>query len=53
LENLGVVGSILLKWVSRKYIDEAWTRFIWLRAWNSTIILYEHDSESHTAAVAV
>jgi hypothetical protein len=34
LENMAVVGSILLKWVSRKYADEVWPRFIWLRVGN-------------------
>jgi len=30
-EALGVDGRIILKWISKKWDGEAWTRLIWLR----------------------
>jgi len=32
LEELGIDGRILLKWVLRKWDGMAWTVFLWLRA---------------------
>jgi hypothetical protein len=31
LEDRGIDGSVLLKWILRKWDEEAWSGFIWLR----------------------
>jgi uncharacterized membrane protein YeaQ/YmgE (transglycosylase-associated protein family) len=31
LEELGVVGRVILKWVFKEWYGEAWTTLIWLR----------------------
>jgi hypothetical protein len=31
LEDLNVCGSIILKWIIKKYGGRTWTGFIWLR----------------------
>jgi len=31
LGRLGLDGSILLKWIFKKWDEEAWSGFIWLR----------------------
>jgi len=40
LENLVVDGSIMLKWVLRKYDGRAWTEFIWLSTGTSDMLLW-------------
>jgi hypothetical protein len=30
LKDLGVDGRIILRWIFRKCVGEAWTRLIWL-----------------------
>jgi len=30
LEDLGVDGRIILKWILKKWIGEAWNKLIWL-----------------------
>jgi hypothetical protein len=31
LQNLGVDGRIILKWIFKKWDGEAWTGLLWLR----------------------
>jgi len=31
LENLVVVGTIIIKWMFKKWVGEAWTGLLWLR----------------------
>jgi hypothetical protein len=31
LQNLGVDGCVILKWILKKWNGEAWTGFFWLR----------------------
>jgi len=31
LENMGVDGTIVVKWIFKKWDGEAWTGLIWLR----------------------
>jgi len=33
LENRGMDGRIILKWIFREWYEEALTGFIWLRMW--------------------
>jgi hypothetical protein len=33
LEDLGIDGKIIIKWILKKWGGEAWTRLIWLRIW--------------------
>jgi hypothetical protein len=35
LENIGIDGRIILKWILRKEDETAWTEFIWCRAGTS------------------
>ena len=31
LEHIGIEGTIMLKWIFKKWDGEAWTGLIWLR----------------------
>jgi hypothetical protein len=39
LGNLGINGTIILKWIVKKYEASVWTGFIWLRIGTSCRLL--------------
>ena len=39
LEDLGINGKILLKWIISEWYRLVWTGFIWLRTGNSGMLL--------------
>jgi len=40
LEHTGVDGRIILRWISRKWDVEAWTKSIWLRVGTDNGLLW-------------
>ena len=39
LDDLGVDGGVILKWILRKWDGEAWTGVLWLRIGTGGVLL--------------
>jgi hypothetical protein len=46
LEDLGVDGRIILKWIFKKWDGKVWTEFIWFRIGGGTIECGSEPSDS-------